>query len=71
VLTAQQPSITPGGILPVLDTYLESLRQQAGIPGMSARVLKDGAVVWEKGYGLRTSPRASGPRPTRRTWSAT
>ena len=52
VLKAQQPTVTPGGILPVLDTYLESLRQQAGIPGMSAAVLKDGAIIWEKGYGF-------------------
>ena len=57
--SAQQPSIfTPGGSLPVLDSYLEALRQQAGIPGMSAIVLKDGETVWEKGYGfLNTATR--------------
>jgi CubicO group peptidase (beta-lactamase class C family) len=50
--SAQQPSIfTPGGSLPVLDTYLEPLRQQAGIPGMSVAVVSDGHVIWEKGYG--------------------
>lgn len=51
---AQQPSpiFTPGGSLPVLDSYLEALRQQAGIPGMAATVLKDGNTVWEKGYGV-------------------
>lgn len=49
----QQPSILlPAGTLPVLDAYLDALRQQAGIPGMSAAVLSDGAVVWEKGYGF-------------------
>jgi CubicO group peptidase (beta-lactamase class C family) len=49
----QQPSIIlPAGTLPVLDAYLDALRQQAGIPGMSAAVLSDGAVVWEKGYGF-------------------
>lgn len=53
VTSAQQPSVfTPGGSLPVLDSYLEALRQQAGIPGMSAIVLKDGIPVWEKGYGF-------------------
>ena len=53
VTSAQQPSVfTPGGSLPVLDSYLEALRQQAGIPGMSAIVLKDGEPVWEKGYGF-------------------
>ena len=51
---AQQPSpiFTQGGSLPVLDSYLEALRQQAGIPGMAATVLKDGETVWEKGYGF-------------------
>lgn len=52
--SAQQPSIvTIGGTLPVLETYLESLRQQTGIPGMSALVLHEGSVVWEKGFGYQ------------------
>jgi CubicO group peptidase (beta-lactamase class C family) len=56
VPSAQQPSIfTAGGSLPVLDSYLEALRQQAGIPGMSAIVLKDGVPVWEKGYGFQNT----------------
>jgi CubicO group peptidase (beta-lactamase class C family) len=50
----QQPSPSvPAGALPVLDAYLEALRQQAGIPGLSAAVLSDGAVIWEKGYGFQ------------------
>jgi CubicO group peptidase (beta-lactamase class C family) len=50
----QQPSLfTPAGTLPVLDSYLESLRQQTGIPGMSAAVVRDGSVIWEKGYGFQ------------------
>jgi CubicO group peptidase (beta-lactamase class C family) len=55
VLAAQQqpPSLfTPGSTIPVLESYLESLRQQAGIPGMSAAiVVRDGEVPWEKGFG--------------------
>lgn len=52
--SAQQPSIfTPGGSLPALDSYLDALRQQVGIPGMSAIVLKDSVPVWEKGYGFQ------------------
>lgn len=31
--------------------YLEALRRQAGIPGMSATVLQNGVVVWEAGFG--------------------
>jgi CubicO group peptidase (beta-lactamase class C family) len=52
--SAQTPSplFTQGGSIPVLDSYLEALRQQAGIPGMAAIVLKDGVIVWEKGYGF-------------------
>src|SRR4029079_14689373 len=38
-------------IIPVLETYLDALRQQAGIPGMSAALVRDGSIVWERGYG--------------------
>jgi CubicO group peptidase (beta-lactamase class C family) len=47
------PAFTPFGIIPVLDVYLESLRQQAGIPGMSAALVRDGEILWEKGYGFQ------------------
>jgi CubicO group peptidase (beta-lactamase class C family) len=36
---------------PPLEHYLEALRQQAGIPGMSAAVIQEGEVVWEHGFG--------------------
>jgi len=54
VLGAQQPPpsiFTPGSTIPVLESYLESLRLQAGIPGMSATVVRDGEPPWEKGFG--------------------
>ena len=35
----------------LLERYLESLRLQASIPGMSALVLQDGVIVWERGFG--------------------
>lgn len=55
-VAAQQPPVyTPLGALPVLDVYLESLRQQAGIPGMSAAIVSDGAVIWERGYGFQNT----------------
>jgi CubicO group peptidase (beta-lactamase class C family) len=50
---AQQPVFTPPALLPPLETYLEVLRQQAGIPGMSAAVIQDGQVVWEYGFGFQ------------------
>ena len=52
--SGQQPSLfTPAGTLPVLESYLEALRQQSGIPAMSALVVREGVVVWEKGYGFQ------------------
>src|SRR5215471_5814023 len=52
----QSPSIiTSGSTIPVLESYLESLRAQAGIPGMSAILVRDdgddGEIRWEKGFG--------------------
>ena len=64
--SAQQPIFTPYGIIPVLDAYLEALRQQAGIPGMSAAIVRDGVILWEKGYGfqnLQTRERATPATP--------
>jgi CubicO group peptidase (beta-lactamase class C family) len=52
--SAQQALVfTPFGIIPVLETYLEALRQQAAIPGMSAALVRDGTIVWERGYGFQ------------------
>lgn len=48
----QTPAFTPNGVFPVLEAYLESLRQQTGIPGMSAAVVRDGAILWERGFGF-------------------
>ena len=35
------------------ESYLESLRAQAGIPGMSAALVQDGQIVWERGFGFQ------------------
>jgi CubicO group peptidase (beta-lactamase class C family) len=55
LMPAQQPAgiIVPSGFFPNLEAYLESLRVQAGIPGMSAAVVQDGEVVWERGFGFQ------------------
>ena len=57
-----QTLVVPGTSFTLLENYLESLRQQAAIPGMSAAVLKDGEIVWERGFGFQNS--ASRIRPT-------
>ena len=40
------------GIIP-FESYLEALRVQASIPGMSAALVQDGQVVWERGLGFQ------------------
>jgi CubicO group peptidase (beta-lactamase class C family) len=51
---AQQLSVlAPGGMFPPLEAYLESLRQQAGIPGLSVAVVQDGQIAWEHGLGFQ------------------
>ena len=37
----------------LLERYLEGLRGQLGIPGLSAVLVQDGRVVWEHGFGLQ------------------
>jgi len=34
------------------ESYLESLRLQTGIPAISAALLQDGQIVWERGFGF-------------------
>src|SRR5215213_3286725 len=35
----------------VFGAYLDSLRDQAGIPGLAAAIVDDRGVVWERAYG--------------------
>jgi CubicO group peptidase (beta-lactamase class C family) len=35
----------------LFERYLESLREQAGIPGLSAAIVQDGSEVWNRGLG--------------------
>jgi CubicO group peptidase (beta-lactamase class C family) len=50
--SAQSPSFSS---LPIalFERYLDGLRQQAGIPGLSGALVQGGKVVWERGFGLR------------------
>jgi CubicO group peptidase (beta-lactamase class C family) len=49
---AQNPAL-PVLPAPVFEYYLEALRLQAGIPGMSAAVMQEGQIVWERGFGFQ------------------
>ena len=41
-----------------LGSYLEALRVQAGIPGMSAAIVGETDIVWERGFGRQDLDRA-------------
>jgi CubicO group peptidase (beta-lactamase class C family) len=37
----------------LFERYLDPLRVSAGIPGLSAAIVQDGGVLWERGLGMR------------------
>ena len=41
----------------LFERYLDSLRQQAGIPGLAALVSQNGVTEWERGFGQRSIER--------------
>jgi CubicO group peptidase (beta-lactamase class C family) len=48
------------------ERYLEALRKQAGMPGLSAAIVQDDQIVWEAGFGyqdVEASVRASPDTP--------
>ncbi len=47
----------------LFERYLDSLRQQSGMPGMSAAIVQNGRVVWEKGLGVSDAERSIAARP--------
>ena len=42
----------------VFGTYLDSLREQAGIPGLSAAIVDADGVAWEQAYGFQDTGRS-------------
>jgi CubicO group peptidase (beta-lactamase class C family) len=47
----------------VFGSYLDSLREQAGIPGLSAAIVDNDRIVWERAYGWQDVGRAIAARP--------
>ena len=66
--TLAVPSAAPDSLLYArLDSYLEALRVQAGIPGLSAAIVGDTDIVWERGLRPQDLSRGiAGRSPTRR-----
>ncbi|MBK5297365.1 MAG: beta-lactamase family protein [Vicinamibacteria bacterium] len=46
-----------------LESYLDALRVQAGIPGMSAAIVGDTDIVWERGFGRQDLGRSIATQP--------
>jgi CubicO group peptidase (beta-lactamase class C family) len=46
----------------VFGAYLDSLREQAGIPGLAAAIVDDDRIVWEGAYGVQDVGRAVATR---------
>lgn len=46
-----------GLLYSLFERYLDSLRQQTGIPGLSAVIVRDGQIGWERGFGQQDAER--------------
>ena len=64
-LIATGPFARAQGNLPVslFERYLEALRQQSGIPGLSVAIVQNGRVVWDAGLGYRDVEALVRPTP--------
>ena len=51
--TGAQSAVPQNLALNLFEQYLEPLRRQSGIPGLSVAILQDGQTVWERGLGMR------------------
>ena len=62
---AQQTSVTPpgGDLLNLFSTYLDSLRVQTGIPGLTVAIAGSEGVLWERAYGFQNIERQIPMRP--------
>ncbi|MEZ5288976.1 MAG: serine hydrolase domain-containing protein [Vicinamibacterales bacterium] len=47
----------------LFERYIDSLRLQTGIPGMSAAIVQGGQVVWERGFGYQDVDRSIAAAP--------
>jgi CubicO group peptidase (beta-lactamase class C family) len=51
--TAPLEAQGPGLAFSLFERYLDSFRNEAGIPGLSAAILRQGVIVWEGAFGRR------------------
>jgi len=58
-LAPQAQTLTTG----LFDRYLDALRQEHGIPGLSAAIVQNGSVVWSRGFGSADVASSTAARP--------
>jgi len=63
IVSAQLPSPSVPIGTSAFETYVELLRQQAGIPAISGALIEDGAIVWERGLGFANVESRIAARP--------
>jgi CubicO group peptidase (beta-lactamase class C family) len=49
-VSAQNP---PDQRITLFERYLDGLRRQVAIPGLSAAIVQDGRIIWERGFGFQ------------------
>jgi CubicO group peptidase (beta-lactamase class C family) len=49
-------------LLDVFERYLDSLRRQAGIPGLAVAIVGEDDILWERGFGLQDVEQSIGIR---------
>ncbi|MGH9313491.1 MAG: serine hydrolase domain-containing protein [Vicinamibacterales bacterium] len=63
LLTAGVSLRADGLLFGLFEGYLESLRKQAGIPGLAAAIVGEDGILWERGFGLQDIERSIATRP--------
>ena len=58
VLLARAPVRADDLVLRLFGDYLDALRIQAGIPGVSAAIVGDNDIIWERAFGQQDVARS-------------
>lgn len=62
-LSAEHALHAQGLAFGLFERYLDPLRVQAGIPGLSAAIVQNGRIAWERGFGLADVERSVAVQP--------
>lgn len=62
-IAAARPASGDTFSIGLFEQYVESLRRAAGIPGLSALLVRGGEVVWERGFGFQDLENRIAARP--------